>query len=272
MSDRATQVGVENALEGKINPATEEKQDDILTQLKSSSRSFIDVTRGLVPGETMIAFGGTNPNMATGAEETIWDQGGIYTYLTADTTLYISSSNASDTNVDVIVTGLDDTYTEITRTVNTNGQNQIALSGDIFRVFSALVSGSIEPLGDLYIAESDSLTNGVPDTDSKIKAKIVNGNNITQMAIYTIPAGKTGYGITSNYVAGKGQNIEFNPTIRYLGGVFLSTGIFDIYQSAIEFTIPSFVFPEKTDLEFRGTAGSTGTIGTTFLDLKLIDN
>lgn len=246
-----------------INPAIEEKQ---------VVNWAIEVSRGNVEGTVWNPIGGINPNMDQDTEETIWDQGGIYTYLTADTQLFASSSSASDTSVDILVFGLDDTYTEISRTVTVTGQSQVALSGLMFRVHGAVVSGSTEPVGDIYIAETDTLTGGVPDTVSKIKAKITQGNNITQMALFTVPAGKTAYAVNVDYISGKGDAITYNALARPDGGVFISAGTFELYQTAKSFGLPGVFQTEKTDIEFRGTADNPDAVGTVFYDFVLIDN
>ena len=133
---------------------------------------YLEVSRGNVPGVTAGFIVGVIPSLGELNTETVWDVGGTYDYLTTDTQLYISSSSASDTSVSVLVTGLDDTFTEITRTVTVGGQSQVALSGLMFRVHSAFVTGPASPGGDLYISESTTLSGGVPTTNAPIQAKI----------------------------------------------------------------------------------------------------
>jgi len=50
--------------------------------------------------------------------------------------------------------------------------------------------------GDLYVYEDDTITAGIPDTATKVRGHIFNGNNQSLMSHFTIPHGKTGY-ITS---------------------------------------------------------------------------
>lgn len=229
-----------------------------------------DITLGKVPGQFWWPVGGRSPNMIADIEETIWDQGGIYDYLSADTTLYVSSSDVGDTDVDLTIFGMTDDFVEVVRTVNTNGQNQVPITGDLFRIFFIVVSGAIAPLGDLYIAESDSLTGGVPDTAAKIKAKIIQGKNATHMANITIPAGHIGIITTAVYSAGKGDEIIFRPITRPNGGVFASNSEFPVYQSSPEFKLNGVSFPAGTDIEVRGKADNTGAIGSAFYDVKMV--
>lgn len=257
-----------------INPATKEGQTD------APNDSYLSrVAQSKIPGKSFVTIEASNLNMAANALETIWDYGGLYTYLTADTQLYVSSDNALDSGVEISITGLDANYLEVTRTVVVGGTAQVAISGLMFRVFKMFVTGSQGLVGELYLAETDTLTAGVPNTASKIKSYIPLQNgmsgNITQNGFTTIPAGKTGFGHSNGgtaYIVGKGQNILFRPVTRSFGGSFLIAGNFDLYQSIFEFTLPFLFAEEKTDIEFRGIAGSAGTKGANFLDLTLIDN
>lgn len=269
-TDGQNSIGISNGSGEQINPSTEDKQDDIITGLYADY--LIEVASGNVAGQTPVTVIGNNPNMQADTQEHIWDQGGLLTYLTSDTQLYASSTNASDTTVTLSVPGLDDTYAEVTRTVTLNGQNQVALSGDMFRVFDATVTGNTEPLGDIYISETDSLTGGVPDTASKIKQKIRQGKNSAQCAFYTVPAGKSLYFTGITYVAPKGVDIDFISRFRLFGGLFFSNAEFNLYQSIHRADIKGQTIPEKTDLDFIGIASNAGSSATISLTFILIDN
>lgn len=232
----------------------------------------IEIERGKIEGHRIINIEGRNPSLAFETEETIWDQGGIYTYLTEDTQLYVSSSSAADINIPITIEGLDDQYNEVTRTGILNGQNQVAIDGNIFRIFHAVVRGSVYPQGDIYLAESDTLTGGVPDTETKIKAKIIQGRGNTSMGMYTVPAGKTAYGIVVIFVVGKGDDINFKPFGRLQGEIFTSQGEFNLYQNVHSFELVGISLPEKSDLEYRAVAGNAEATATLFLGAYLIDN
>ena len=192
---------------------------------------FIELAKGNIPGESTVFILGTLPSTAVvDVFETIWDQGGLYTYLTADTQLFASSSSALDTTQTIIISGLDDTFTEVTRTVTLNGQTQVALDGLMFRVFQALTNLSLN--GDVYIAESDTLTGGVPDTTSKIKAKIPQLSGVTRQFTYTVPAGKSLLIKEQVLITGKNQDAEALFLVRPFGFDFLRTSDASFYQSS----------------------------------------
>lgn len=242
--------------------------------VKPALSSYLtEIARGNVVGQSIYSMVGRNPNMQAGQLETLWDQGGLYTYLTADTQLYASSTSASDTSVLIAVFGLDDNYAEVTRFVTLNGQTQVALDDLMFRVHSALVAGATEPLGDVYIAETDTLTGGVPDTTSKIKAKIIQGFNATQMALFTVPAGKTAYAEGQLLSVGKGSSLKIRPLLKPFGGVFIAGSEYEVYQETVQnIRLPGIQAAEKYDIEYRGIADNNGTIALAALDAIFIDN
>ncbi len=216
-----------------------------------------ELTLGNISGQLGVNIFG-NYDGISAVEQTLWDQGGDYIYLPANTTLYISSTNASDTNVDVLLLGLDNTYTEIVAIANTNGQSQVAFSPDMFRVFLGVVYGAVDPLGDLYIAESTVHPGGIPTDVTKIKAKIIQGNNITKMGLYTVPAGKTAIPKKIRGSVERGDDADVTITTRDFGGVWLRQNPWQLYQANFEFSFDysGIAFAEKTDIEIRAFSAS----------------
>lgn len=152
----------------------------------------------------------------------IWDNaentgGALYVYPSSATTLY-ASTDSGTANQTVAVEGLDANWNLQTKTVQLNGQNQVAIGGTWIRVFRAYNTSSTALPGHVYIAESATLTNGKPNTISKIKAMIHDNSGQTLMAIYAVPDGYTAY-LTSYYVSI--QRIGVAPTTRLEAGIRL---------------------------------------------------
>lgn len=137
---------------------------------------------------------GRNPVITPSTDpEDIWSPGALYTFLDDAQPLFLSSSDDSDTHT-IVVEGLDKDWNQFSSSVVLTGQTQVELPGGPFRrAFRAYNDDSTVTAGDIYIAETGSLTAGVPDTFSKIKAKIDAAYQQTLMAIYTIPNGKIGF-------------------------------------------------------------------------------
>jgi len=227
---------------------------------------------GNIKGRTNFSFGGRITGLGT-STETLWNQGGTYVYLASDTQLYISSSSTSDTAVSVVVAGLDDTGAQVVRTVAVNGRTQVALSGLMWRVFAAQVVGATDPVGDLYIAETDDLSAGVPDTDSKIKSKIDVGTNLSAASIYTIPAGKKALFKSQRITVSAAKAAQLAIRFRTLGGVWITGGVFDVFEKAEEFnySFSGQPFPPFTDIEITAAGSASGVNVTSSLDGELID-
>ena len=244
----------------------------------------IALVRGLIPGWACYEKFGRNPSIDTTSDpEDIWDQGGVYTFLSSAASLYVSSSDNSDTNV-ITVEGLDANWVAQTATVTLTGQTQAEITGvtwiRVFRAYSAT-----DTAGDVYIAETDTLTAGVPDTASKIKAKFEIARQQTEMSIYTVPAGKTGYvyqwsgSILKSSAATSVDLVimkrEFGGSLRDVMPWGLSTtgtSSFAYAWGSPECPQPK-VMPAKTDILIRANeVGANGTQVTAGFDIKLRDD
>jgi len=153
----------------------------------------VRVSRGDYDGLSFIAKFGRNTSVASGVQEVIWDQSDAsYTYMTSASTLYISSSNNGDDQT-YEVQGLDANWGIQIVDVTLNGQTPVALSEAWIRVFRAKNLNGTNSSGDVYIADDNTVSGGVPTVATTIKAKVLIGTNQTNMAIYTIPANHKGY-------------------------------------------------------------------------------
>ena len=235
---------------------------------------FTEVSLGNVPGSTAGFAIGVNRGVGTAAETFVGDQGGLNTDLGGATQLYISSSSASDTDVDVVISNIDENYVSETLTVTTNGQTQVAISAATgFDVQVMLVTGSTTPVGDLYLAETDTLTGGVPDTASKIRAIIplsvteagaasgagtdFASDNISHLGRVTVPAGKQMLIYTIIVGTNKNDNVKIQGRVRFFGGPWLNRNPIPAYQSNVPVVFnPPLLLPEKTSLQFMATGGS----------------
>ena len=114
--------------------------------------------------------------------------------------------------------------------------------------------------GTVYVYAGTDNTAGVPSGSSIVKAIIDNGNNQTQMAVYTIPRGKVGFLMRGElgflFSGGPGSGLdtaELQYRSRRYGKVFkvkktvsLITGASSIFQDCR--TYPD-VIPALTDIE-----------------------
>ena len=256
-----------------------DKNGNIINSFGAASN--IPIAAGLVDGYSNIHKFGRNPNVG-GAPETIWQNGGVYSYLSAASTVYVSAVDATNDNPTgtgartVTVQGLDTNYNVVEETLSVNNTEG---SVEFLRVFRAFVAtaGSILTNDDIIkISTGAGGTGTLLATIGIIGTGTTFGLGQTQLALYTIPAGKTGY-LTNWQVGGGTYNDSITATLlaRELDGAdvpFRSRDIMDVPGGfhTRNYNVP-YRFPEKTDIEVRAIA-STGSVVSSSFDIILVDN
>lgn len=245
-----------NKLMEQINPATDEKLDDIIAQLKTDF--FMETAFGNIPGITRIAFGGTNEDINSGQNEFIGSLGGGYNtagrYLTANTLLYFSSTNTDDDQL-WVASGLweddDGNWVDVVRFGALDGNNQVVLNAEMIRVPQIINIDSTDSDGEVWLAESDDLTGGIPNTTSKQKIKAIAGRQTGTNALATIPSNKIAYFSQLEGSVGESNDALIYVWLRAFGGVFGNPFPFPIYQQPFDFfDLIGFQLTEKFDIEF----------------------
>jgi hypothetical protein len=140
------------------------------------------VSMGKVVDARPVFVFGFNPDVQN-VEETVWDQGGIYAYPASAIPMTISSSNAG-TNAVVSIVGLGANYAEQTEIITVTGQTPVTTANSYLRIngMSAL-TGTV---ADSIYLGAGVVTDGIPAT---VYARIIDGNNRSEMGLYTVPAG-----------------------------------------------------------------------------------
>lgn len=164
---------------------------------KLISQDFLlAVSMGLVGGFSIVEkFGRTNAMPLGTTKLEIWGVASAYVFDIFGTAPIVSliSSSTSDVGQPIKVTGLDINGDEVFQTVNTNGTNRVALTTPLWRVYrmenEADEGGDL--VGTLYCYTGTS-TGGAPPVANQ-RAVIVNGDNQTEMCMYTVPRGKVAF-------------------------------------------------------------------------------
>lgn len=202
---------------------------------------------------------------------------GSYTYSTSADIDSLSSSNDSDTEP-IEVHGLDTDFNLVVQTITLTGQTRVALTTALVRVHRMINVGSTGLAGDLYCYVNGSITLGVPQTAADVRAIIKSGNEQTQMALYTIPNGKTGYLLRWNASISMRQNqlSDIQMRVRPNGQVFQLKHNGSLLPTGASHQIHSNVVPipyaAKTDIAFRAdTSADNGSVFI-FFELILIDD
>lgn len=243
--------------------------------------SNIPIAGGLVDGYSAIHKFGRNPNIGN-APETIWMYGGIYSYLDvgSDSTVYAYSASSDDGPGNdgahtITVQGLDNDFNPIEETITVNGAASTASFLRVYRAFVATAGALAANDGEVLISTAAAGAGTVLADIGVIGTGTTTGLGQTQLALYTIPAGKTGYLTTWNVgVAPMNNAVTVTLLTRELdgGAPFRSRDIIDTVggYTTQNYSIPCRL-PEKTDIEVRGTGDTTSVISSSF-DIILVDN
>lgn len=224
----------------------------------------LHVKRGFVEGHEHIHKFGYNSTVST-TERPVWDGAIEYVYPTSAGPCLVVSTTAVDTGSKITVQGLDQDYNQITNIVTLNGTTTVATSGTFFRVFRAFISNDVSCVGDVNI-----------NLDGNLNARIDQAEGQTLMAIYTIPAGYTGYLQQINMATGTelaNKYITVSYKEREPGGVFRTKAKYTLANQFAEETYPyPLEIPEKTDVQIRARSSSGEDEMSALFDILLIKN
>src|SRR5210317_939144 len=254
-----------------------------ISRVGTSEPFELQVSRGQISFHESIHKFGFNSAIDT-TLATIWLQGGLYSYLSSASTLYISSSSTDDTGAGtgartVTVSGLDNNFDEKIETVTLNGQTGVEINGSTwFRVNRVVVNtaGTGGANADvLYVGTEATPSSGVPTNKY---ATVGIGDNQTLMALWTVPAGYTAYLYETHITVATEANNKYGIVTvlaRPDGGVF---NVKDKFTTVLDTVTQKYNFPlkfeEKTDIEVRaiGSSSNANIAISEGLDILYIEN
>lgn len=235
-----------------------DKDGNLLNSFGASAN--IPIAAGIVDGYSHInkfGYRDTIPNTF----QTVWDGATDYVYSAAAPVTAVADNTASDNNGTVEVQGLDQNYAPATETLTIGGA---ASTTQFVRVFRALMITSNTGATNV---DHIRIQNGGVD-----EAIINPGAGQTLMALYTIPAGKTGYLLKVNGSINANNDALFRLYTRPFGGSFNVKGQFGVFASSFNYDYPvPLKFTEKTDIEVKALSQNNVGGGAIF-DIILVDN
>ena len=226
----------------------------------------LGVAKGQFDDITHIHKFGAVPAMSQNTTGTIWDiNDTTYPWSSFDTagTLSIPAVNASDNGKSIVLVGLDNDYLELTETVTVSSSGATTTTQSFKRIFRAYVTnGSITNVGDIVVQKGGT-------TVATIKA----GKAQTLMAVYTVPAGKTGYLLKGVATCQAGADATGDMFVRYFGQDSFRVGhTFEVSGTGGEylydFGVPVKI-PAKSDIDVRCSVRSNNARVTAAFDIIL---
>lgn len=223
----------------------------------------IDIARGLVVDTSHInkfGFTGTDAN----GTATVWDGNAIsavYPYPVAAPVTVTSSNGVADNGKIVRVQGLDAGYNELSEELEVGGAPSAT---PFLRVFRASM---VDASNTGIISMSQGAT---------VAAQILAGNGQTLMAVYTVPAGKTGFIYKFQGSIDKANvGVKFKVYCRLPddNGVFRLIGQWGTQGgNSVNYDYPvPLMIPEKGDIRVDVQTGASCGCGAIF-DVILVDD
>ena len=248
-----------------------DKDGNIINTFGAASN--IPIASGEVDGYTNVhKFGMVDGSNGT-TWTTIWSAADtaetkLYPWDTSAGTVSVVSSEDDDTDGDVgshtiTVQGLDTNYNAVSESFTLSGETETGEGAVTFhRVNRAFITSGGTNVGKIQIKNGTTVV-----------AEIAAGMGQTQMCVYTIPAGKTGY--LTRIASSSSKNISTIISLfqrPYQQTFVSSASSLALYQNNqdISFDVP-IPFTEKTDLDLRQIGASNNIIAADF-NIILVDN
>lgn len=228
--------------------------NESMTKWNKTEQFELQVARGQIRGHTSLNISGYQATV-DGAYIPIWENATAYTYPVSATQMTLYSSSASDTNVSIIINGLDSNYDLLSETlVLTNGTIGVTTVNSYFRINSIAVTGTVNPVGIIRLAN-----NGKSTTYAQINVDA----GRSSMTVYTVPNGYTFYLAKVNCYtnASNNQVTTYRSFTKNGNGIVttvLNAPFTQVYIS--DKSVPR-AYPEKTDAQWQCTSTLTSAIG-----------
>jgi len=229
------------------------------------------VSAGHITGHSFNHKFGAVQAMSQNTVGTVWDVNDIiYPWSALDTpaVVNIKRTDIADNGFEITIQGLDLEYNFIEESIIINGSDTLS-TVEFLRVNRAFVTNG----GDINTGNID-IEAGAPG--GTVVARITADIGQTLMAVYTIPAGKTGYMYQGTATAQANADATGFMMIRYFNQTTFRTGhTFEVegaggqYQYDFAFPIP---IPEKSDIDIRIKTRSNNGRYTAAFDILLVDN
>ena len=203
-----------------------------------------------------------NPTVGV-TEATIWPKNTAYVFPASASVMTLYSTSALDTTQTVLIEGLDADYNEISEVLMLNGQTGRVSTQAFLRINQLMVLVD-SPMGDIALGTGLAVL-GVP---ANTYAFIHAGDNISNSAVYTVPAGYT-LRLTSGSISAGGSSGSQTITAKFysrIGGVRYLTANISIANNFQFFPYnPNLDIPEKSDVYNNVVASSsTSSVSATF--------
>ena len=230
-------------------------------QCRPTPHLGFDIAKGNMWDSEAVNIFGFNKVIGT-TFETVWNDGGNYTYPTSAVQMSLVSSSASDTMA-VVINGLDSNYNKITESVTLSGTTPVTTTLSFYRINNAIIASG-NNVGDITISNGGT-------SYAFNEAEL----GTTQAAIYTVPAGHSLYlfRIDANSATTNGQKYLTIRNVVTTNGRTLKVAEATFATSMVSYDrqIP-FKIVEKTDFHFEAKSSASDNEMGLFIEAILVKN
>lgn len=214
------------------------------------------VAQGKVPGVSGISISGYSASVGN-TYIPAW-QGTTYTYFASAQAVRVWSESASDANVSVLLAGLDADYQPQTETVVlTNGITGVLSTKQFLRINSIRLTRVPQNLGLIHAGNSDkTITLAYISTPAAGPSA-----GVSQMTVFTVPAGHTFYLTQSNWYTAGSQPANYRSWTRTPDGLITIVLNFPLTTEYNSVKVVPRPYPEKTDIQWQVSASNNVAIG-----------
>lgn len=230
---------------------------------------FLGIAANHYDGISHVHKFGAVPAMSQNTTGTIWDVNDTtypWSAWASATTVTVDRADAGDANKIVFIQGLDANYNVVSDQVTLTNATGNASTKSFIRVFRAyMTNGSATNVGAISIKAG-----------ATVVARITAGKGQTLMAVYTIPAGFTGYLLKGVATCQSGADATGDMFVRYFGQQAFRVGHSFEYSGGggeymYDFPVPLQI-PEKSDIDVRSSVRSNNARLTAAFDIILVRN
>jgi hypothetical protein len=215
----------------------------------------LQVAQGQIAGVAGLSISGYGAGVGTNFIPA-WELDTAYTYLPSAQVVRVWSSSTSDTNVSVLINGLDSNYVLQTETVVlNNGITGVLSIKQFLRINGISITGSVQNIGTISVGNSGkTITSAVIGNVSNVTA------GRSQMTVYTVPAGYTFYLTQSNWYTNQtgSQTALYRSWTQSPSGIVNIVLTFPMQQQYNSTKVVPRPYTEKTDIQWQ-VASSSGT-------------
>lgn len=216
----------------------------------------LEVALGKVPGVIGLSISGYSPSVGTSYIPAWRD--GSYVYFPSAQVVRVWSESASDTNVSVLISGLDANYVQQTETVVlNNGITGVLTTKQFLRVNSIRLTRTPQNVGLIHAGSSDKVITlaYIDPLASETNA------GVSQMTVYTVPAGYTFYLTQSTWYTAGSQPVTYRSWTQTPAGLINVVLNFPLTSQYNSVKVVPRPYVEKTDIQWQVSASNNVAIG-----------